>query len=198
MPRHAAGDRDGSRSFTSTPCSSSRSASCAHVVLRLRDREPVAGDDDDLLRVPEHDRDVLGRRRADGAFVGRAAAPRPPCTWPNAPKRTFAIERFIARPIISVSSVPDAPTSAPLTIRTLFSSSKPVAAAASPVNAFSSEITTGMSAPPIGSTKRTPKSERAGDQHHEQPLLLGAGDDRDAGRDERGEQHARCTTFWPG
>ena len=79
-------------------------------------------------------------------------------TFPNAPKRTFAIERFIARPIRIVSMVPDAPTSIPLTIRTLFSSSNPVAAAASPVNAFSSEITTGMSAPPMGSTKSTPKS----------------------------------------
>ena len=78
-------------------------------------------------------------------------------TWPNAPNSTFVIERFIARPIRSVSIVPDAPTSMPLTIRTLFSSSKPVAAAARPVNAFRSEITTGMSAPPIGRTKRTPK-----------------------------------------
>jgi hypothetical protein len=54
--------------------------------------------------------------------------------------------------------VPDAPTSAPLTIRTLLCSTKPVADAARPVNAFNSEITTGMSAPPMGSTKRTPKS----------------------------------------
>ena len=48
-----------------------------------------------------------------------AAGPPPACTDPNAPKRTFAIERFIALPISSVSSVPDAPTSAPATIRTL-------------------------------------------------------------------------------
>ena len=82
-------------------------------------------------------------------------------TWPNAPKRTFAIDRFIARPIISVSKVPDAPTSMPATIRTLFWSSKPPAATARPVKAFSSEITTGMSAPPIGRTKRTPKSSDA-------------------------------------
>ena len=68
------------------------------------------------------------------------------------------IERFIARPIIIVSSVPEAPTSAPLTISTFEPSSKPVAAAARPVNAFSSEITTGMSAPPIGSTKSTPNT----------------------------------------
>jgi len=53
-------------------------------------------------------------------------------TCPNAPKSTFVIERFIAWPIFIVSKVPLAPTSMPLTIRTLFSSSKPVAAAASP------------------------------------------------------------------
>ena len=68
------------------------------------------------------------------------------------------MERFIARPIISVSRVPDAPTSMPLTMSTLFSSSKPPTATARPVNALSSEMTTGMSAPPIGRTKRTPKS----------------------------------------
>ena len=108
------------------------------------------------------------------------------------------IERFIARPIIIVSSVPEAPTSMPLTIRTLFSSSKPVAAAASPVNAFSSEITTGMSAPPIGSTNRTPKSERADEQRHEQPLLLGAGDDRDARGEHAPRKTSALTNCWPG
>ena len=87
-----------------------------------------------------------------------AAPPDPAWTLPNAPNSTFAIERFIARPISSVSSVPEAPTSAPLTISTLLWSTKPVADAARPVNALSSEITTGMSAPPIGRTKRTPKS----------------------------------------
>ena len=35
---------------------------------------------------------------------------------------------------------------------------KPLAATARPVNALSSEITTGMSAPPIGSTKATPNT----------------------------------------
>ena len=54
---------------TSTPFSSSSSASCAHVVLRLRDGHPVAGHDDHLARERELDGDVLGRRRADGAPV---------------------------------------------------------------------------------------------------------------------------------
>ncbi len=57
-----------------------------------------------------------------------------------------------------MSSVPDAPTSIPLTISTFECRTNPVAAAASPVNAFRSEITTGMSAPPIGSTNTTPNS----------------------------------------
>ena len=57
-----------------------------------------------------------------------------------------------------VSSVPDAPTNVPLMMRALFESTNPVAATASPVKELSSEITTGMSAPPIGITMRTPNS----------------------------------------
>ena len=60
-----------------------------------------------------------------------------------------------------VSSVPDAPTSVPLMMSTLLSSAKPVTATATPVNEFNSEITTGMSAPPIGSTPSTPSSSAA-------------------------------------
>ena len=59
--------------------------------------------------------------------------------------------------ISSVRSVPAAPTSIPDTIRTVESRTNPVAEAARPVNAFSIEMTTGMSAPPMGSTNRTPK-----------------------------------------
>jgi hypothetical protein len=83
-----------------------------------------------------------------------AAAPPPP----NAPKRTFVSGRFMAWPIMRVSSVPDAPTSVPETISRSLCSTKPDAAAAMPVHELSSEITTGMSAPPIGSTKSTPSS----------------------------------------
>ena len=42
-------------------------------------------------------------------------------------------------------------------IRTLFESTKPVEAVARPVNAFRSEMTTGMSAPPIAITICTPR-----------------------------------------
>ena len=69
----------------------------------------------------------------------------------------FATERFIAVAISRVSSVPEEPTSVPATISATLSSEKPAAAAERPVNAFSSEITTGMSAPPIGSTTRLPR-----------------------------------------
>ena len=81
--------------------------------------------------------------------------------WPKAPKMTFLSERFIARHIISVSNEPEEPTSIPLTIRTSWRSSKPAAEAEIPVQALSREITTGMSAPPIGSTNRTPKASAA-------------------------------------
>src|SRR5665213_2112262 len=80
---------------------------------------------------------------------------------PKAPNSTLVTERFIALPISTVSSVPEAPTSAPATIRTLLPSTKPVDAAARPVNELSSEMTTGMSAPPIGSTNRIPSTNEA-------------------------------------
>ena len=51
---------------------------------------------------------------------------------------------------------PLAPSSAPATIKMLLPIAKPVALAASPAYEFKRETTTGMSAPPIGSTKVTP------------------------------------------
>ena len=155
MARHAAGDRV-DRVLDVDALLLEQLREVAHVVLRLRDGEPVAGDEDDAARVGEHDRDVVRGRRATGAPSAPAALRPRSRDLPNAPKRTFAIERFIARAISVVSSVPEAPTSIPLTIRTFECSTKPVAAAARPVNAFRSEITTGMSAPPIGRTNTTP------------------------------------------
>ena len=49
----------------------------------------------------------------------------------------------------------------PATIIAVLFSAIPVAAAERPVNAFSSEITTGMSAPPIGSTTMFPSTAAA-------------------------------------
>ena len=43
-------------------------------------------------------------------------------------------------------------------INTLFDIAKPVAAAASPAYEFISDITTGISAAPMGSTSNTPKA----------------------------------------
>ena len=85
----------------------------------------------------------------------------PPAATAGAPpkpaKRMFGTERFIAVAISSVRIVPEEPTRVPATIRATFSSAKPAAAAERPVKAFRNEITTGMSAPPIGSTTRLPR-----------------------------------------
>ena len=71
------------------------------------------------------------------------------------------IERFIASAMSMVRIEPEAPTSMPATISATLSSARPAAAAERPVNAFSSEITTGMSAPPIGSTNMFPSTAAA-------------------------------------
>ena len=60
-----------------------------------------------------------------------------------------------------VRIVPDAPTRVPATISSVDCRTYPLAATVNPVNALSNEITIGTSAPPTGSTKRTPnRSER--------------------------------------
>ena len=69
----------------------------------------------------------------------------------------LATERFIAVAISIVRIVPEEPTRVPATISATFWRAKPAAAALRPVKAFSIEITTGMSAPPIGSTTRLPR-----------------------------------------
>ncbi len=53
---------------------------------------------------------------------------------------------------------PDAPSSAPAVMSSLFSMTKPIATADRPAYEFNSEMTVGMSAPPIGSTSRTPNN----------------------------------------
>ena len=57
-----------------------------------------------------------------------------------------------------VKRLPEAPTSVPATMRAKLLRVKPLAATARPVNALRSEITTGMSAPPMGSTNATPRT----------------------------------------
>ena len=51
---------------------------------------------------------------------------------------------------------PEEPTSAPVMISATFSSVKPSAAAAQPEYELSIEMTTGMSAPPMGTMSSTP------------------------------------------
>ena len=75
---------------------------------------------------------------------------------PNAPKSTFAKERFMAFDMRIDKMKPLAPSRAPATIKMLLPIAKPVALAARPAYEFRRETTTGMSAPPIGSTRVTP------------------------------------------
>ena len=57
-----------------------------------------------------------------------------------------------------VRMAPDAPTRVPAMRSAKLPSTKPVAATAMPVYEFSSDTTTGMSAPPIGITSWTPST----------------------------------------
>ena len=58
---------------------------------------------------------------------------------------------------MTVRISPDAPTRLPATISTLLLMMNPVNAAAIPDSEFSRLTTTGMSAPPIGSTRIIPR-----------------------------------------
>src|SRR3954451_10973427 len=98
---------------------------------------------------------------ADVARTVPPAAPAPTAAVVSPPKppiSTDGIVRFMATAIWLVNSVPDAPTIIPATINDVLFSATPVAAADRPVNALRVEITTGMSAPPIGNTKKLPTS----------------------------------------
>ena len=77
---------------------------------------------------------------------------------PKSENSTLPSERFIALAISCVSSVPAEPTTVPAMIIAALSSTKPSKATARPVSALYSEITTGMSAPPMGSVMATPSS----------------------------------------
>src|SRR3954464_298963 len=74
-------------------------------------------------------------------------------------------ERFIATAIWFVRIEPDAPTSMPATISAVLSRAIPVAAADSPVNALSSEITTGMG----GAADRQPDEVPQPRRRHQDP-----------------------------
>ena len=86
-----------------------------------------------------------------------AAAPAASSPPPNPPTMMFMTERFIASAMSLVRIAPEAPTRAPEMISTGLPSTNPAIAAAVPVNEFRRLMTTGMSAPPIGSTIVIPK-----------------------------------------
>ena len=92
---------------------------------------------------------------------GPAAAPATASPPPNPPSMMFRTERFMASAMSLVRIAPDAPTRAPAMIRTGLLSTKPAMATAVPVNELSRLMTTGMSAPPIGSVMVTPKISAA-------------------------------------
>ena len=75
---------------------------------------------------------------------------------PNPPRITLKNDRFIPLHIIYDKIAPDEPTKAPVIISAVFSKVKPIPAAAHPEYELSIEITTGISAPPIGIIKRAP------------------------------------------
>src|ERR1700721_2458134 len=80
-------------------------------------------------------------------------------TWPNAPNMTLVNERFMALQMIAGRLNPEEPSRAPATTRTLLFSTNPSRAAERPAYEFRSEMTVGMSAPPIGVTSKTPKKK---------------------------------------
>ncbi len=91
-------------------------------------------------------------------FTGLSENSPPPSesSEPNPANRTFASERFMASVIWKVRISPAAPTSAPPMIRGFDSMTNPAADAASPEKELRREMTTGMSAPPMGITERIP------------------------------------------
>ena len=75
---------------------------------------------------------------------------------PNEPIKTLLRGLFMALHIRIVNIVPAEPTKIPPVSITGLLYKNPPNAAATPVNEFNKEITTGISAPPIGSTKNKP------------------------------------------
>ena len=120
------------------------------------------------------------------------------CTWPNAPNSTFANERFMARHMMIDRIRPDDPSRAPAITSSLLSSTNPMATAERPAYEFSSEMTVGMSAPPIGMISSTPNSS-------ESTMITGNRKDSCSGRKMSAMPHTtaiarrpRFDAFWNG
>ncbi len=152
--------------FTSMPRLISDFRELLDLVLRLRHGHAVAGDDHHAFRVGHHDTGIGGidRFHAAGDIARRCLAD----VSPKALNSTLPMERFMAFAISWVSSVPAEPTTVPAMIMAALLSTKPSRATASPVSALNNEMTTGMSAPPMGSVIMTPigQREREEQQHH--------------------------------
>ena len=116
---------------------------------------------------------------------GPASAPAASSPPPKPPIMMLMTERFIASAMSLVRIAPDAPTRAPAMIRTGLSMTKPAIATAVPVNEFSSEMTTGMSAPPIGRVIVMPKIRRRGQDDQHQRDVRRAGHEQEQRDDER-------------
>ena len=185
MARHAPGDRvDGVRDFDAAGLEQVRQF--ADAVLRLGNGQAVAGDDDDLAGVGELDGGVVDRDLADGCRPRSSSADCVPSSAPKPPTMMLAIDRFMALAMSRVRIAPEAPTRAPATISMTLPTTKPAIETAVPVKALSSEMTTGMSAPPIGSTISHAEDEGAGQGHDQQHVEDAGvvGDDARAGQDE--------------
>ena len=168
VPGHAAGDRV-DRVLDLDALGLEQVGHLLDRVLGLRDGQAVAGHHDHLVGVGHLDRRVRGRGRLDACPVrrpDRAAAAPPP---PNEPNTIAGMDRFIALAIRLVRIEPDAPTIMPATIIAVLFSARPAAAADNPVNALSSEMTTGMSAPPIGNTTNRPMTPAEHQHQHDHP-----------------------------
>src|SRR3954464_10544871 len=100
---------------------------------------------------------------ADPSFTGRDSAPAAgPATSPPKPPRITEMKlRFMPRHMMYERIAPEEPTSAPVMISAELPSVKPMPAAAQPEYELSIEITTGVSAPPIGMMIRTPNANEA-------------------------------------
>ncbi len=93
---------------------------------------------------------------SEGAAGGTVVTALPFLVRAPLPKTTLTTERFIARHITRVSTEPDAATVAPQATSSVLPSMTPQKAAAKPAVAFNTEMSTGMSAPPIRMASTTP------------------------------------------
>ena len=75
---------------------------------------------------------------------------------PNAPKRTFKNERFMARHMMTARMKPDEPSSAPATMSSLLSSANPMALADKPAY----ELSRAMDGRHIGAANGNDQGER--------------------------------------